>query len=63
MACGWLQDRYGLRWQVVPFELPAVLGDPDPERARRATEAMMTMKKLDVRAMKEAADGVPTRSG
>lgn len=57
IACGWLKDRYGLRWQVVPSELPALLSDPDPERARRATQAMLSMKKLDIRAMKEAADG------
>lgn len=57
IACGWLRDRYGLCWQIVPSELPSVLGDPDPERGRRAMEAMMTMKKLDIRAMKAAADG------
>lgn len=57
IACGWLRDRFGLRWQVVPSELPEVLGDPDPQRAQRATEAMMTMKKLDIRALKRAADG------
>jgi predicted 3-demethylubiquinone-9 3-methyltransferase (glyoxalase superfamily) len=56
IACGWLKDRYGLRWQIVPSELLSVLGDPDPERSRRATEAMLTMKKLDVRALKDAAD-------
>jgi predicted 3-demethylubiquinone-9 3-methyltransferase (glyoxalase superfamily) len=58
IACGWLKDRFGLRWQIVPSELPAVLGDPDPERAARAMKAMMQMKKLDIGAMKEAADGV-----
>jgi len=57
IACGWLRDRYGLCWQVVPAELPAVLGDPDPVRAARAVQAMMTMKKLDIEAMKAAADG------
>ena len=62
IACGWLKDRYGLRWQVVPSELPSVLGDPDPARANRAMQAMMTMKKLDIRAMKEAADGVARES-
>jgi predicted 3-demethylubiquinone-9 3-methyltransferase (glyoxalase superfamily) len=55
IACGWLKDRYGLRWQIVPAGLPALLGDPDPERARRATEAMLSMKKLDIRAMRDAA--------
>jgi predicted 3-demethylubiquinone-9 3-methyltransferase (glyoxalase superfamily) len=58
IACGWLKDRYGVRWQVVPSELSSVLGDPDRERADRAMQAMMTMKKLDVRAMRRAADGV-----
>ena len=57
IACGWLKDRFGLRWQVVPSELPAILGDPDPERAQRAMQAMMTMKKLDIDALKEAAEG------
>lgn len=56
IACGWLKDRYGVRWQVVPSGLPEVLGDPDPERANRAMQAMLTMKKLDLRAMKDAAD-------
>ena len=57
IVCGWLKDRFGLRWQVVPSELPAILGDPDPERAQRAMQAMMTIKKLDIDALKEAADG------
>jgi len=63
IACGWLKDRYGLRWQIVPTELPSVLGDPDPERASRAMQAMMTMKKLDIQAMKDAADGLPRQVG
>ena len=63
IACGWLKDRYGVRWQVVPSELPSVLGDPDPERAMRAMQAMMTMKKLDIRAMKAAADGQGDEAG
>lgn len=57
IACGWLKDRYGLRWQVVPSELPTLLSDPDPERAQRAARAMMTMKKIDIEAMKDAAAG------
>jgi predicted 3-demethylubiquinone-9 3-methyltransferase (glyoxalase superfamily) len=56
IACGWLKDRFGLRWQVVPSELASVLADPDPERADRAMQAMMTMKKLDLPALKDAAD-------
>ena len=57
IACGWLQDRYGLRWQVVPEGLIELLGDPDPDRAKRATEAMLSMKKLDLDALRKAADG------
>jgi predicted 3-demethylubiquinone-9 3-methyltransferase (glyoxalase superfamily) len=57
IACGWLKDRYGLRWQIVPDGLSAVLSDPDPERSQRAAQAMMGMKKLDLRAMRAAADG------
>ncbi len=57
IACGWLRDRYGLCWQVVPSELASVLGDPDPGRANRAMQAMLSMQKLDIRAMKEAAAG------
>ena len=57
--CGWLKDRFGLSWQVVPTVLPALIGDPDPARAQRAMEAMMTMVKLDGAALQRAADGVP----
>jgi predicted 3-demethylubiquinone-9 3-methyltransferase (glyoxalase superfamily) len=56
IACGWLHDKFGLRWQVVPSELPKLLNDPDPGRARRATEAMLTMTKLDIAALLAAAD-------
>jgi len=63
IACGWLKDRFGLRWQVVPSELPTLLGDPDPQRAQRAMQAMLTMRKLDIAAIKQAADGVARRSG
>jgi predicted 3-demethylubiquinone-9 3-methyltransferase (glyoxalase superfamily) len=57
IACGWLKDRYGLRWQVVPSELLPLLGDPDPDRASRAMQAMLSMKKLDIRSIKAAAAG------
>lgn len=55
--CGWLKDRYGVSWQVVPTVLGRLLGDPDPERAQRATQAMLSMRKLDIAALEAAADG------
>jgi predicted 3-demethylubiquinone-9 3-methyltransferase (glyoxalase superfamily) len=54
--CGWLKDKYGLSWQVIPRALTELLGDPDPARAQRATQAMFGMKKLDVAALYAAAD-------
>lgn len=56
--CGWLTDRFGLSWQVVPKELGELLADPDPERARRATEAMLAQSRIvleEIRAAVEAA--------
>ena len=58
VQCGWLRDRYGLSWQVVPRGMAELFADPDPERARRAMEAMLGMRKLDVGALRAAADGV-----
>jgi predicted 3-demethylubiquinone-9 3-methyltransferase (glyoxalase superfamily) len=54
--CGWLKDRYGFSWQVVPSALPELLGDPDPDRAQRAMKAMLSMRKIDVEALRQAAD-------
>ena len=56
-TCGWLKDRFGVSWQVVPTALPELLGDPDPGRAGRAMQAMLGMKKLDIAALRQAADG------
>ncbi|MDQ1379705.1 MAG: hypothetical protein QOJ71_424 [Actinomycetota bacterium] len=56
--CGWLRDKFGLSWQIAPPGMAEVLGDPDPARAERAMKAMLGMKKLDVAALKAAADGV-----
>jgi predicted 3-demethylubiquinone-9 3-methyltransferase (glyoxalase superfamily) len=52
--CGWLKDKYGVSWQVVPSVLVEMLNDPDPEKARRAMEAMLRMKKMDIDALKRA---------
>jgi predicted 3-demethylubiquinone-9 3-methyltransferase (glyoxalase superfamily) len=57
--CGWLKDRFGVSWQVVPTELMSLLGDPDPGRAQRATEAMLQMRRIDLAEIKRAADSVP----
>ena len=54
--CGWLKDRFGLSWQIVPAALAGLLGDPDAGRAQRAMNAMMGMQRLDVAAMRAAAD-------
>jgi predicted 3-demethylubiquinone-9 3-methyltransferase (glyoxalase superfamily) len=56
--CGWLKDRYGLSWQVVPTGMDELFADPDPERAKRAMEAMLEMGKLPIAALRRAADGV-----
>jgi len=55
--CGWLKDRYGVSWQIIPTVLPKLLGDPDPARARRAMQAMLQMVKLDIAALERAAAG------
>jgi len=59
--CGWLKDRYGFSWQVTPADLDRMFSGPDPARARRAMEAMFGMKKLDIEALRAAADGAPVR--
>ncbi|MCX5195127.1 VOC family protein [Streptomyces sp. NBC_00249] len=56
VACGWLKDRFGVSWQVVPTEAIDLISDPDPGRAARATAAMLQMKKLDAAEMRRAAD-------
>jgi predicted 3-demethylubiquinone-9 3-methyltransferase (glyoxalase superfamily) len=54
--CGWLKDRFGLSWQIVPRRLGELVNDPDPERARRAMEAMLKMDKIEVAELERAAD-------
>jgi predicted 3-demethylubiquinone-9 3-methyltransferase (glyoxalase superfamily) len=55
--CGWLKDKYGLSWQIVPARLNELLEDPDPQRAARAMQAMLQMQKLDIAALEKAAAG------
>lgn len=55
--CGWLVDRFGLSWQVIPTVLMKLMGDPDPARAGRAVQAMMGMVKLDIAGLERAAAG------
>jgi predicted 3-demethylubiquinone-9 3-methyltransferase (glyoxalase superfamily) len=52
--CGWLKDKYGVSWQIIPSALPELLTDPDPEKSRRVTEAMLQMKKIEVAGLKQA---------
>ncbi|HEV2747349.1 MAG TPA: VOC family protein [Allosphingosinicella sp.] len=59
VQCGWLKDRYGLSWQIVPSILPRMLSDPDRERAGRVMEAMMTMVKIDITTLERAYEGEP----
>jgi len=55
--CGWLKDRYGLSWQVVPTVLDPLMGDPDPGKSKRVVAAMLQMTKLDIAALKRAHAG------
>lgn len=54
VQCGWLKDKYGLSWQVVPTVLPELLKDKDPAKAKRVMEAMLQMKKIDIKTLKQA---------
>ena len=54
--CGWLKDRYGLSWQVIPERMGELLSDPDPERRQRAMQAMLQMQKIDLKVMEDAAN-------
>jgi hypothetical protein len=58
--CGWLKDRFGLSWQVVPSALGHLMGDADPEKSRRVMEAMLRMNKIDIDALKKAYRGCDT---
>ncbi|HRV94708.1 MAG TPA: VOC family protein [Anaerolineae bacterium] len=55
--CGWLKDKYGVSWQIIPDILLELMGDPDSEKAKRVTEAMLQMKKIDIAALQQAYGG------
>lgn len=55
--CGWLKDKYGFSWQIVPSALPHLINDPDPEKAARVMQAMLKMKKLDIPTLEHAHHG------
>jgi predicted 3-demethylubiquinone-9 3-methyltransferase (glyoxalase superfamily) len=55
--CGWLRDRYGVSWQIVPRVLPELIGDPDPAKAQRVMQAMLQMIKLDIAGLEAAHAG------
>jgi predicted 3-demethylubiquinone-9 3-methyltransferase (glyoxalase superfamily) len=55
--CGWLKDRYGLWWQIVPSVLPQYLGDPDPKKTKRVMSALLGMTKLDIEQLRQAYNG------
>jgi predicted 3-demethylubiquinone-9 3-methyltransferase (glyoxalase superfamily) len=55
--CGWLKDKFGLSWQIVPSVVPKLMTDPDPERSKRVMEAIFQMKKIDIARLKQAHAG------
>ena len=57
--CGWLKDKFGVSWQVVPVIVSQLVSDPDPEKSQRAMQAVLQMKKLDIAELKRAYDGWP----
>ena len=57
-GCGWLKDKYGVSWQIVPGILPELINDPDTEKSKRAMEAMLRMKKIDIDEIKRAHAGL-----
>ncbi len=55
--CGWLKDKYGLSWQIIPSALGRLMGDPDREKANRVMQAMLQMKKIDIAGLQKAYEG------
>ena len=60
--CGWLKDKYGLSWQVVPTALGEMLQDKDPEKANRVMQAMLQMSKIDIKTLRQAYEAAPVRA-
>jgi len=56
VQCGWLKDKYGLSWQIVPTALGELLGDPDPVKSQRVMQAMLQMKKIEIAGLRQAYD-------
>jgi predicted 3-demethylubiquinone-9 3-methyltransferase (glyoxalase superfamily) len=56
-SCGWVTDKFGVTWQIVPDRLEELLSDPDPDRANRAMQAMLKMDKIEIKALEDAANG------
>lgn len=56
-ACGWLIDRHGVRWQVIPAALDRMMGDTDPVRSKRVTDVLLQMVKIDIAALEQAYNG------
>ena len=54
--CGWLKDKYGLSWQIIPKQLGALMGDPDPVKSKRVINAMLKMRKIDIKTLQQAYD-------
>ena len=60
--CGWLKDKYGVSWQIVPAALMEMLQDKDPEKSKRVMEAMLQMRRIDIKALRRAYEAVAARS-
>ena len=60
--CGWLKDKYGVSWQIIPTALMEMLQDKDPERSKRVMEAMLQMRRIDISALRQAYEAVAARS-
>ena len=59
---GWLQDKFGLSWQIIPTALGKLMGDPDPAKSSRVMKAMLQMAKIDINGLQEAYDGTGTKT-